>query len=271
MAILGIGGKKSRKPRATGVELEARERTKLLKLKRRALQAAFEANPELLHAWALKDIGISGEQQGEIAKFLSTAQGLKKAGIPISLKGGSDDEDSLTGMLSALAVPVGEFLRGRNLEAQTALRQAELEIEKLRLQAEILRLGGTPGSPAPVVEQPSLTQQIAAPAPAESNAPLTPESEYLVNALGSLPAEQAAQWFLDQPQPAIKQIAALLVNTEDDKLPARLSTIAQQVPAVAGFISWVRQRPEWFLDTVHALRQKANADTQTQQAGAMGV
>lgn len=119
---------------------------------------------------------------------------------------------------------------------------------------------------APEVAQlPEQSQDGGTPVPQPAGMSLI--SQWVVSQLEPLTPEQAARWLLSQPAPQAAQLVQLFVMTPDERLPALLAELGGQIPDLAGAMNWLRSRPQWFIETVHALRALSGTPRRQEQQG----
>lgn len=211
-------------------------------------------NPELADLAILRKHGIDlGEDQDEdpIRNLVRTLRELRQAGLIEDPRKAGEEEWWKEALRAA-----GQGLGLAVLSAQRGVMPGIVPPP-------------SPG-PTPYVEpSPSLPSVAHPPVqpPSTPEVPMSLVSQWVISQLQPLNPEQAAQWLLSQPAPQARQLVELLVRTPDEQLPALLGELATQVPDLAGAIAWLRSRPQWLVDTVHAVRRLSGAQSHAQGQG----
>ncbi|TAK33526.1 MAG: hypothetical protein EPO21_13195 [Chloroflexota bacterium] len=93
----------------------------------------------------------------------------------------------------------------------------------------------------------------------------------IVENLNGKNPEQAAQWLMGQgwAKPVVQQI----VDNPDEQIPALLASLEQQMPETGAVLNWLRSQPEWFMETVRAVRRfhQDKAGTATPRRSGLGL
>lgn len=133
-----------------------------------------------------------------------------------------------------------------------------------------------PELPAPPVATVSATPEPS-PVVSEPEQPMPPQEgnmilivQYVRASLESKNPDQAARWLMSQNRPEAQQLIRMLCTITDEQIPAALAELERQQPSAASLVQWLRSRPQWTLDTVHAIRALA-ANTEQEATNIMGL
>lgn len=238
LGIFGIRKKKLRGPGRTAAERKALAEARLMTEDYRFLQEMREQDPaayrELMKDRISKRFGVGGDAKDPVQVTLKTLKALREIQDP--------QESSTTAIVREIAPALGPILQ--------AFVQASAQASAQRAPA--VQQVATP--PPPPVPPPAPDAAQIEPPP--QDVPMSDASKFLVGVLKDMTPEQAAAWFVSQQHEGIQQIVQQLCQTPDEQLPAFLAHHQTATPALAGFVVWLRQRPDWFVATVHAIRQQ---------------
>jgi len=252
-----LTGKKNRKPRGKAKSADERYKIELTRYLR-----DIRNNPmlreKIMQKVIEKEFGIKSDDDSsnEITRLAKSLKNLREAGIPVDpSRAGKYD------WLENIFAPLGEGL-GR------AFVQMQQEQQLKQLQQM--------GQQHTTIEQPLALQQPATPQRSQPTTQQPPQeeenvsdvSEFLIGQLEGKPPEEAAHWLLTFPAPQAREFAQTLASTSDERLPELLSKLASNEPRLAGFIAWLRARPEWLVATVRAVRRQSGGQ---QAESGMGI
>ncbi len=223
--LFGAAPAPSGKRRYRGPGKTPAEREKLEGL--RFLRELKENDPAQYNSLMLKRLGLGEKQKDEFEALETMVSRLKRMGLiksPNELGGdGSIIRDAIAGMGMLLQMNGG--------------------------------LGQRPAAQAQQIAEPEPQAQPQPQQQQEGQVSLA--SMFVIGQLQSKSPEQAAAWLRAQPYPQAQQLVQMLRTTPDDQIPVLLGQITSYVPDLAGVVDWLRQRPEWLMDTVRVLRTAA--------------
>ena len=86
-------------------------------------------------------------------------------------------------------------------------------------------------------------------------------SNFVISQLDGKQPDDAAQWLSTLPYPQATELISALQKTPNDQILAFLSELASKYPDFRGLVEWLRQRPDWTVQTIGALRRLASPET----------
>lgn len=223
--------KKRGAPRGPRVRKSAQEREKELQV--RFLRDLRQYDPVKYHLIMSRRLGYSDERPDEIEQLEKTVSRLKKMGV-IKTPHDLDDNSWIKDAVAGLGM---FFTHMQQVDAQKAAMAAGMHHQY---------------APAPPALPP-------APATGESEppqeAPVSLISRYVISQLDGKSPEEAAEWLMSQAHPQAQEFVKRLIATPNDQLFILLDAVRQNVPDLAALVAWLRQRPDWLVATVQAIRR----------------
>ena len=182
-----------------------------------------------------------GDEDGELAQLARTVVQLKEMGLINGLGGGGNEswiKDAIDG-----------------LRLLVRFQQPAPTAESTPPANGVVRVAEVPAV-SPALPNGSATAVATAPPPAAPTveAKMTPASAFLIGQLEQKSPAEAAEWLVSQNRAEAQQFVARLCSTPDAEHGAMLDRLALEVPDIAAFVVWVRQRPDLLAATVQELR-----------------
>lgn len=254
----GAPPRRKRRPQRPHLQLLA-ERTEKLRIKTDYLKAQtkFEEYKQHLEE-AKRGESDKDDLHIELGDLRRIDKMLRPLGMGIKTEKGGDaleDENGFSKILKGIAKNIGAGAAAVLLEKQEAMTAG--------LPVQTYAPPQLPPAPVatispPVAEAPALEQQIAPPEAGN----MTLIAQYARASLENKDPEQAARWLLSQNREEARQLVRMLCTMEDEQLAAALNQVEQKYPDLAALVQWLRSRPQWTLDTVHAVRRLAPSTEQ---------
>lgn len=246
-----LRSKPKRKPRGKGLTGDER----LKRAMARALDDTRLRNParyeQLMQKLMERELGLGGDDGDPVKRMVESVKMLRSAGFI--------DDPRTAGQnrwLRDLLEPLGEGIGTVFMQMQQAKAMQAMAVNPPALSAPAATPAPVPAqTEEPPTEEPQPVQ--------EGKLPLL--SQIVIANLERRNPEEAADWLLSQPY--AKTLTDALSQTADDDLLVLLDSIASRYPDLGGLVSWLRQRPDWLVATVRAVRNKAGVP----QAAATGT
>lgn len=90
--------------------------------------------------------------------------------------------------------------------------------------------------------------------PLRADVKVSVASAYLISQIDGKTPGDAAEWLVKQERPEARELVSRLCSTPDALHMALLDQVASEAPDVAGFIAWVKARPDVLAAVVQELR-----------------
>ena len=244
-------------PRKRGPSRSAEERRKAQELS--FLKSLERDDPLAYRALMMKRLGIGQDKKDEFEQLEATVKKLKAIGVIKSandLAGGGASsliQDAIAGL-------------GMFMQMQGATRQPAVEARVVDPPAatQLPLLNAVEYQPPAAAQVPPARQRQARPTRARQ-APAAPEmtlvARIITRQLDGKSPDEAAAWLLAQTNPMAEDLVEQLAQTADEDLAALLEALASTSADAAGLVAWLLARPDWLLETVHAIREQIGAES----------
>ena len=228
----------------------------------RALLRLEKANPERADDLVLKRAGYitepAPEKENEFDQFLNTRRKLKAAGLlpPGEPETSSGLPEWLVPVLSGIGQTAGTVVAalGQNLANSRAI-EGQSTVVSVEEPTRSPAWPQIEEAPAAAIAEAVYVEPVAQSPTPETGAPMFDISAAAINQLnGKTPAE-AASLLAKIHHPDALALVGDLCETPDRDLPVLLFQLTQTKPQFQGLVEWLRQRPDWLIQTVWELRQ----------------
>lgn len=229
---------KKQKTREIGPRPPAKERAEREQL--RYLNKLQKTDPDAYDAFMRRKLGIpavsSSQPIDRLRDFQETAEVLKEIGVLNNIREDlADDNESIV---------------------VEGIKQLPALIAALRGGQQMANPGTATQPP------PEPTRQIAPPSEPHQEAQMSIISNYVIGQLDGKQPQDAAQWLTSLPYPQATELIKAFRETEDGQILVMLSELASKYPDFRGLVEWLRQRPQWTVETIQALRRLGPAPVQ---------
>ncbi len=96
-------------------------------------------------------------------------------------------------------------------------------------------------------------------------------SSYVIGQLNGKSPDEAARWLSTLPYSQAAELINAFRQVPDDQILVLLSDLAGKYPDFRGLVEWLRQRPEWLVQTIQALRRLSDRDEEAPKAVGHGL
>ena len=258
-------GKKEQRKAVRGKSRPIDERLKEEEL--RQLRKLQQEDPMLARAYWMRRLGLD-RSEDKLDSALQVIQKLQERGLipesPEKLSGDTWLREIGRGIAAGLGPALAMVFQ------QAAMQQMQQQGQQAYPGMPWPPMQYSPAPPssqpapelAPAPPQQTLNQptsaQSASTSPTDGGQQeqeeISEASQRLIALLDGKTPDEAVQLIMSFPQTQMFGRGLLMVPEE--QLLAHLYTLEKSIPDLAGFVAWLRQRPEWLLAVVRGLRAK---------------